>query len=154
VNISNCGFVNVIKHTDPRGLNQDFSYTSTVPATATCSQDATPDSFTLNDSAGVDPPAPIMAGTANTEHCGDVPAVTYTVTEGPDPANSTFESLTCTAEGAGASFSISGRTATMVVAPNTTVTCTYTNKILLGAIQVTKTRKHAADGPGDHPHAG
>jgi uncharacterized surface anchored protein len=34
------------------------------------------------------------------------------------------------------------------------VTCTYTNQLQTGAIQVTKTRKHAADGPGDHPHAG
>jgi uncharacterized surface anchored protein len=32
--------------------------------------------------------------------------------------------------------------------------CTYTNKRLLGAIEITKDRKHAADGPGDHPHAG
>src|SRR6266704_753059 len=31
VNISNCGEVVIIKHTDPRGLNQDFSYTSTIP---------------------------------------------------------------------------------------------------------------------------
>jgi hypothetical protein len=151
VHISNCGTVNIIKHTNPRGLNQDFSYTSTIPAIGGCSQDTTPDSFTLNDSAGVDPSPP--AGSANTEHCGTVPVGTYTVTEGPDPANFTFESLVCTAEGGG-SYSISGRTATMVVTPESTITCTYTNKKLLGAIQVTKTRKHAADGPGDHPHAG
>src|SRR5262249_60212194 len=31
VNISNCGTINVIKHTDPRGVNQDFGYTSTIP---------------------------------------------------------------------------------------------------------------------------
>jgi hypothetical protein len=35
-----------------------------------------------------------------------------------------------------------------------TVTCTFTNTLQLGAIKVTKTRKHAADGPGNHPHAG
>jgi hypothetical protein len=40
------------------------------------------------------------------------------------------------------------------VTPNLHVTCTYVNKLQLGAIQVTKTRKHAADGTGDHPHAG
>ena len=34
------------------------------------------------------------------------------------------------------------------------VTCIYINRQQLGAILVTKTRKHAADGPGDHPHAG
>jgi hypothetical protein len=157
VNISNCGTVNIIKHTDPRGLNQDFSYTSTIPNPASgsntpdCSLDTTPSSFTLNDSAGVDP-SPIT-GTANTEHCANVPVGTYTVTEGADPANFTFESLTCSADG-GSSFTTSGRTATITVAPNGTVTCIYTNQLQTGAIKVTKTRKHAADGPGDHPHAG
>ena len=31
VNISNCGQITIIKNTDPRHLNQDFSYTSTIP---------------------------------------------------------------------------------------------------------------------------
>jgi uncharacterized surface anchored protein len=31
--------------------------------------------------------------------------------------------------------------------------CTYTNQRLLGAIEITKTRKHAAAGSGDQPHA-
>ena len=154
VNISNCGAINIIKHTDPRGINQDFGYTSTIPATPSeCSLDLTPDSFTLNDSAGVDPSPPILTGTANTEHCDSVPAGTYTVTEGADPANFAFESLVCMAENGG-SFTTSGKTATITVTPDSTVTCVYTNKIQLGAIKVTKTRKHAADGPGDHPHAG
>jgi hypothetical protein len=34
-----------------------------------------------------------------------------------------------------------------------TVTCTFHDAREKGAIQITKTRKHAADGPGDHPHA-
>jgi hypothetical protein len=153
VNISNCGTINVIKHTDPRGLNQDFGYTSTIPSVSACSLDTSPADFTLNDSAGIDPASPIMAGTANTEHCGSVPAGTYTVTEGPDPANFLFESLACSADGSG-SFTTSGRTATITVTPDSTVTCTYTNKIQLGAIKVTKTYKHAASGPGDHPQAG
>lgn len=153
VSISNCGSINIIKHSDPRGQNQDFSYTSTIPSTASCSLDPTPDSFTLNDSAGVDPAAPITSGTANTEHCSNVVAGTYTVTEGADPANFAFESLTCTADGGG-SFTTSGKVATINVAPGSTVTCVYTNKLQTGAIQVTKTYKHAADGPGDHPQAG
>jgi hypothetical protein len=40
------------------------------------------------------------------------------------------------------------------VAADETVTCTFTNTLQTGAIKVTKTRKHAAAGPGDHPHAG
>ena len=82
-----------------------------------------------------------------------MPVGTYTVTEGADPANFSFESLTCSADG-GSSFTTSGRTATITVAPNGTVTCIYTNQLQTGAIKITKTRKHAADGPGDHPHAG
>ncbi|GAA1060316.1 hypothetical protein GCM10009573_17420 [Agromyces bracchium] len=35
-----------------------------------------------------------------------------------------------------------------------TVTCTFTNAREKGAIKIVKTRKHAASGPGDHPHAG
>src|SRR6266700_1750202 len=31
VNISNCGQITIIKNTDPRGINQDFSFTSTIP---------------------------------------------------------------------------------------------------------------------------
>ena len=34
------------------------------------------------------------------------------------------------------------------------VSVTFVNPRQRGAILVTKTRKHAADGPGDHPHAG
>jgi hypothetical protein len=153
VNISNCGAVRIIKHTDPRGLNQDFGFTSTIPATSTCTLDATPASFTLNDSAGVDP-AP-NAGSANTENCVNVQAGSgYTVTEGADPANFAFESLSCTATGSGTSVTTSGKTATFTIAPNGLVTCVYTNKIQLGAIQVTKTYKHAASGAGDHPQSG
>jgi uncharacterized surface anchored protein len=40
------------------------------------------------------------------------------------------------------------------VAPDTTVTLTFVNPRQRGAILVTKLRKHAASGPGDHPHAG
>ena len=35
-----------------------------------------------------------------------------------------------------------------------TVVCTFHNTRERGAIDITKMRKHAADGPGDHPHAG
>ena len=34
------------------------------------------------------------------------------------------------------------------------MTCVYTNTQQLGAILVTKTRKHAAGGSGDQPHPG
>ena len=40
------------------------------------------------------------------------------------------------------------------VAPDATVTLTFINPRQRGAILVTKVRKHAAAGSGDHPHAG
>jgi Prealbumin-like fold domain len=46
------------------------------------------------------------------------------------------------------SFTINGST------PSLTISLTFVDPRQPGAIQVTKTRKHAADGPGDHPHAG
>jgi hypothetical protein len=147
VNISNCGTVNIIKHTDPRGVNQDFGFTSTIPnppagqpapTTPDCTADTTPSAFTLNDHAGVDPATPIMQGTDNTEHCANVPAGSYTVTENtPLPGNFVLESLTCTP--GGSQDATNQYQANITVTPNATVTCTYTNKQQLGAIKISKT---------------
>jgi hypothetical protein len=154
VNISNCGTVNIIKHTDPRGVDQNFSYTSTIPdppagqTTPTCTLDTTPSSFTLNDHAGVDP-SPIT-GTDNTEHCANVPAGSYTVTEGAEPGNFTLESLTCAATGTGSSGSQDSTTpaqADITLTPGGVVTCTYTNQQHLGALKILKTSSKAAATP-------
>jgi hypothetical protein len=139
VNISNCGRVTIIKNTDPRHVDQNFGYTSTLPnpasgsTTPTCTSDTTPSAFTLND----------KTGGVNTEDCTNVPAGSYTVTEGAEPANFTLESLTCTATGTGSSGSQDGTTAAqanITVAADGHVTCTYTNQTS-GAILVTKTGK-------------
>jgi Prealbumin-like fold domain len=42
----------------------------------------------------------------------------------------------------------------VTVVADQTVTVTFVNPRQRGAIVINKTRKHAADGPGDHPHAG
>src|SRR6266571_211672 len=150
VNISNCGAVKIIKHTDPRGLDQNFSYTSTIPNTATCTTDTTPGSFTLNDAGNS-----TADNAANTESCVNVPAASYTVTEGAEPANFTLESLSCTAT-TGSSGSQDGTNpfqANISVAPGGLVTCTYVNQGT-GAILVTKTAKNHSLGAGDHPLAG
>jgi Prealbumin-like fold domain len=151
VNISNCGTVNIIKHTDPRGINQDFGFNSTIPnpaagsTTPDCSLDTTPSSFTLNDDAGLDPPSPITTGTANTEHCANVPAGSYTVTENsPLPANFVLESLSCTT--GGSQDATNPLQANITVVPNSTVTCVYVDKQQLGAIKITKTSSK-----GTHP---
>src|SRR6266704_1587364 len=145
VNISNCGTVNIIKRTHPRGINQDFSFTSTIPnppagspppTTPDCSADTTPSSFTLNDNGNTS-----SDSTANTEHCANVPAGSYTVTEGSLPANFVLESLTCTTEngGSGSQDATNPAQANLTVVPNSTVTCVYVDKQQLGAIKITKT---------------
>jgi hypothetical protein len=146
--LQNCGQITIIKRTNPRGENQDFGFTSNIAGgQLACTVDTTPASFTLNDDAGVD-------NTVNTETCSNVPAGSYTVTEGADPTGFEFESLNCTATGAGTSATTAGKVASITMAGGGSVTCVYVNKLNQGAILVTKTRKHAADGPGDHPHAG
>jgi hypothetical protein len=42
----------------------------------------------------------------------------------------------------------------VTITADATVELTFANPRQRGAIEVTKVRKHAADGPGDHPHAG
>jgi hypothetical protein len=138
VNISNCGAVRIIKRTDPRGINQDFSFTSTIPnppagsTTPTCTADTTPSSFTLNDNGNT-----TADSAANTEDCVNVPAGSYTVTEGSLPANFTLESLTCTT--GGSQDATNPLQANITVAPNSTVTCVYVDKQQLGAIKISKT---------------
>ncbi len=151
VTISNCGTINIIKHSDPRGVDQNFSFTSTIPdpttsqpTTPNCSLDTTPSGFTLNDSAGVDPTAPITSGTANTEHCTNVPVGTYSVTETtPLPANFILESLTCTT--GGSQDSVNQYQANITINPDDVVTCTYVDKQQLGAIQISKTSSKTTD---------
>jgi hypothetical protein len=156
VNIANCGTINIIKHTDPRGINQDFNYTSTIPnpvagqtpPTPDCSLDSTPSSFTLNDSAGVDP-SPIT-GTANTEHCANVPAGSYTVTEGSEPAGFTLESLTCTA--GGSQDGTNPFQANITINPGDTVTCTYTNQLNTATMSTTPSNTSNPVVPGSAVH--
>jgi hypothetical protein len=149
-NLTNCGEIKIIKRTNPRGLNQDFSYTSNIAGgQLSCTGDSTPASFTLNDNGNS-----TSDSAANTEDCTNVPVGSYTVTEGADPANFVFESLTCTSSGTGTSATTSGKVASITLAGSGLVTCVYVNKQQLGAIKVTKTRKHAADGSGDHPQSG
>ncbi len=152
VNISNCGQVTIIKHTDPRNIDQNFSYTSTLvdpvgtSTTPSCTSDSTPSSFTLND----------KTGGVNTEDCSNVPAGSYTVTEGAEPANFTLESLTCTPTTGSSRGSQDGTNpfqADITIAPNGHVTCTYVNQGS-GAILVTKTAKNHNLGTGQHALAG
>jgi Prealbumin-like fold domain len=149
VNISNCGRVIIKKRTNPRGINQQFSFTSNLAGTTlSCTQPSpeTPTSFSLNDSGN--------SGTgdsaANTQDCTNVPLGSYTVTEGTLPSGFVLESLTCQATGS----SSGSQDATNPLQANITlanggdvVTCIYVDKQQLGAIKITKTSSKAAATP-------
>jgi hypothetical protein len=130
INLTNCGTVTIIKHTEPAGVNQNFGFTSTLAGSQiSCSLDATPASFTLND-ADMD-----------TETCTNVPIGSYTVTEGADPSGFVFGSLTCqtTGTGSGSQDGSNQKKANITIAAGEdTVTCTYVNNQQLGAIKVSK----------------
>ena len=148
INLTNCGQVTIIKHTDPRGVNQNFSYASTLSGgQLSCSQPspATPQSFTLNDNGNS-----TSDSAANTQDCVDVPIGSYTVTEASPPAGFVLESLTCTATGS----SSGSQDATNPLQANITiaagldhVTCIYQNQQQLGAIKITKTSSKPAGTP-------
>jgi hypothetical protein len=142
--ISNCGRVTIIKHTDPRGVDQNFSYTSTLAgSTISCTTDATPASFTLNDSGNT-----TGDNAANTEDCTNVPVGSYTVNEGSEPAGFTLESLTCeaTTGSSGTQDGTDPAQANISLIADGHVTCTYVNQQQLGAIKITKTSSK-----GTHP---
>jgi hypothetical protein len=154
--ISNCGQITIIKQTNPRGQNQDFGFSSTIPnpvGTVTsdsspyCQLDTTPNGtytgsgtagFKLNDNGNTS-----SNSAANTEDCLNVLKGTYTVTEGSDPSGYAFASVTCTGGQTGTTgTSTTNRTATIVLAPGDHVTCTYVNNQVTGAIVMTKTGKY------------
>jgi Prealbumin-like fold domain len=129
--ISNCGTITIIKHTSPGGIDQNFDFTSNIAGTQlSCLADTSPASFTLND-AGTD-----------TETCTNVPIGSYIVTEGDDPAGFDFNDVTCVATGSGTGAQdalIEKQANISIVAGGDTVTCTYVNDQVLGAIKISKT---------------
>lgn len=125
VNISNCGTIVVRKVTVP-------------------SPDPTDTSFSYTAGGGLSPTSFSLKNGGSRTYL-NVPAKSgYSVAE-TVPTNWQLTSATCD-DGSPVS--------NIDVSPNEVVTCTFTNTLQTGAIKVTKTRKHAADGPGDHPQSG
>jgi Prealbumin-like fold domain len=133
VNISNCGRVNIHKQDDVGAPLQGAVFTL------------------FTDNAPVDGAAPHGAEdvatslTCTTNASGDcsilnVPFGNYWAVETTGVPNHSLA--------ADQSFSLTQNT------PNLTISLTFIDPRLNGAILVSKTRKHAADGSGDHPHAG
>jgi hypothetical protein len=125
VNISNCGKIVIKKVTIPSPDPTGTSFSYTAGG------GLSPTSFSLKN-GGTQTYSDVLAGSG------------YSVAE-TVPTNWQLVSATCD-DGSPVS--------NIDVSPNETVTCTFTNQLLTGAILVTKTRKHAADGPGDHPQSG
>jgi hypothetical protein len=72
INLANCGEGIIIKRTDPRGVDQEFSFTSDLSGSElSCSQPSpeTAQSFSLNDSGNSN-----SDSAANTQDCVKVPA--------------------------------------------------------------------------------
>jgi hypothetical protein len=139
LNLDNCGNVIIRKVTIPASdpATVQFGYTKSFPT-----DPATANTFTL--------------GHGQSKNYGDdvIPGTGYTVVEDVIPANWAFTSIDCSAS-SGVTPTIVGAQITFDINDTSDVLdCTYTNTQLKGAIKVTKTRKHAADGTGDHPHAG
>ena len=138
-----CGSITIIKNTQDgtgtrSGVNAQFSYSTT--------GGLTPSAFHLNDATGTDVSCTADSTTlnpCNSRVYSNVPAGSYSVTEGAQPANFAFLSLSCTVAGNGTSADTTTTpgTAAITLGFSGSAVCTYTNKQQLGAILITKTGK-------------
>ena len=140
VDIKNCGQVIIRKQTVP-------------------SPDATDTTFDYSATGGLDPASFDLKDGESQDYGATVQAGDYSVTEAdPSADNFALTDIDCSASdlshGSTVTEDEGTLTASFTLAPEDTIDCTFTNTLQTGAIEITKTRKHAADGPGDHPHAG
>jgi hypothetical protein len=137
--LQNCGTVNIIKQTSPRGLDQNFSFTTNLAGSQlscdeTLSGTLPNRTFTLNDTGNtgktLGSAADAQNSDGNTQNCLNVPAGSYTVTEGADPTGFTFNDVSCTpSTGAsrGEQDATNPRQANITLAGGGTVTCIFVN---------------------------
>ncbi len=124
ISFSNCGKLTIIKHTNPRGLDQSFGYTTT--------GGLSPGTFSLNDNGNT-----TGDSTGNTQVYSALHTGTYTVTEDADPSGFAFNNVSCSGTGS-SHATVAGRQVSVAIAAGDDITCTYVNDQQLGAIQVTK----------------
>ncbi len=134
ISISNCGSITINKETIPDGASGSFEFNQDVEGS---------DDFSLSDDGS--------------KVFSDVLAGDYEVSENV-PTGWSLTDISCPTGsvliGADADFDTGDTTVSITLAAGDDVECTYTNTAQTGAIEITKTRKHAADGTGDHAHAG
>jgi hypothetical protein len=133
--VSNCGTITIIKHTNPRGVNQNFTFTPSGFGGGT--------NFTLNDSGNTTGDTLCGSAPCNKKVFSNVLAGSYTVLE-TQASGFSLESLTCSS--GGAQDGTEPLQANITLAAGGAVTCTYTNKRLTTAIQITK---YSAKGGGN-----
>jgi hypothetical protein len=153
--ISNCGAITIIKQTNPRGINQRFSFSSNLLPSTTAGGVActtggsagvsTTGSFCLNDTGNagktLGSKLPADNSTGNTVSENNLNPGTYTITEGANPTGFSFSSISCT----GGGTSTSGQTLTVNLAIGATVVCVFQNNQQTGALKVLK-KSVKADG--------
>jgi hypothetical protein len=139
VNITNCGNVIIRKQTDPDGETALFDYDKSFPT-----DPASDDDFQLADDGVQDYENTVIIGED------------YTVDEDLTTLDAGWEfvNLDCSASSAGTVYTVTDANVTFDIGVGDTLDCTYNNRMQQGAIEITKQRKHAADGGGLHPHEG
>ena len=131
VNINLCGAVKIIKTDDTGAALAGAEFTL------------------FKDNAPLDGPAPHGAEDTDTDQsCTTVADGTCTISNVLAGQYWVVETVTPEGHASAADQNI------IVTASTTPVEVTFVNPRLRGAILITKVRKHAAAGPGDHPHAG
>jgi len=147
-----CGSITIIKHTNPRGLPAQFTYTGTGTGVAS--------SFHLNDggyNASATPPindvacvttlgAPrdsTAASPCNSRTFSNLAPANYSVNETGIPTGFAFGSVSCTKNGSAVSSGSGGLTITtstvaISLGVSETWVCTYVNNQQLGVIKVYK----------------
>ncbi|HJU50999.1 MAG TPA: SpaA isopeptide-forming pilin-related protein [Acidimicrobiia bacterium] len=125
--ISNCGTVTINKETIPDGATGSFNFNQDIEGTA---------DFSLSDDGS--------------KVFSDVLAGSYEVSEDV-PSGWLLTSIVCTG---GTTVNGTDDDVAITLAAGDDVECTFTNTRQTGAIEITKTRKHAADGAGNHAHEG
>jgi hypothetical protein len=155
--ISNCGEIEIIKQTNPRGVDRVFSFASNlmpnpgaggVPCTTGGSAGVASDgSFCLNDAGNagktLGSSAPADNSPGNTVDEKNLSPATYTITEGPDPSGFAFAFASCS----GGTTSINGKQVTVTLAVNDVVVCIFQNNQQTGALKIVKTSSKAAATP-------
>jgi hypothetical protein len=140
VNINNCGGIIIRKETVP-------------------SPDPTDNTFDYSTTGGLTPATFDLKNGESQEYGAEVQAGPYSVTEtDANQNNFALTAIDCSASdntnGSTTDPDLATGTVDIVLEPGDTVDCTFVNSLQTGAIKIIKDRKHAADGPGDHPHAG